>query len=134
GGRAGGGREGGSRGGGVGRGGGSWVASAARGFVVLAAPDKRVDGLRPSVPLEILRFGARRTLTALGAELRDVPPSPDGNLIADYLGEIDDPAGLAAHLAATPGVVEHGLFPPSLVSDILVARGAQVDWIYGSAE
>src|SRR5262249_45126423 len=108
------------------------VAAAARRFVVIASSDKTVDRLRPPVPLEILRFGARRTLTALGAGLRDVPPSPDGTLTADYLGEIDDPAGLAAPPAATPGVVEQGLFPPSLVSDILVARGAQVDWIYGS--
>jgi len=110
------------------------VAAAARRFVVIASSDKTVDRLRPPVPLEVLRFGARRTLAALGAELRDVPPSPDGNLIADYLGEIDDPSELAAHLSATPGVVEHGLFPPSLVTDILVAHGEQVDWICGPGE
>jgi ribose 5-phosphate isomerase A len=107
------------------------VAAAARRFVVIGSSDKTVDRLRPPVPLEILRFGARRTLAALGAELRDVPPSPDDNLIADYLGEIDDPSALAAHLSGTPGVVEHGLFSPSLVTDILVARGSQVDWIRG---
>ena len=39
------------------------------------------------------------------------PRSPDGGVIADYLGPIGDPTGLAAWLAATPGVVEHGLFP-----------------------
>ena len=67
------------------------------------------------------------TLAAIApAALREVPPSPDGNLIADYLGPVDDPAGLAARLSATPGIVEHGLFPPDLVSDVLVARGSEV--------
>jgi len=104
------------------------VAAAARRFVVIASSDKLVDRLEPPVPLEILAFGAAATLAAVApAELRDVPPSPDGNLIADYLGPIDDPAALAARLSATPGVVEHGLFPPELVSDVLVARGVEVE-------
>jgi ribose 5-phosphate isomerase A len=60
-------------------------------------------------------------------ELRDVPPSPDGGVIADYRGAVDDPAVLAAWLDATPGVVEHGLFPPELVTDVLVGRGDAVD-------
>jgi ribose 5-phosphate isomerase A len=107
------------------------VAAAAKRFVVIASSDKTVDRLRPPVPLEILRFGARRTLAALDAELRDVPPSPDGNLIADYHGPIDDPAKLAGRFSVTPGVVEHGLFPPNLVTDILVARGPRVDRIRG---
>ena len=74
------------------------------------------------MPLEILRFGARTTLASLGeAMLRDAPPSPDGNLIADYLGPVDDPRALDARLSGTPGVVDHGLFAPELVSDILIA-------------
>jgi ribose 5-phosphate isomerase A len=104
------------------------VASAARRFVVVVSSDKLVDALRPPVPLEILRFGAATTLAALApAELRDVPPSPDGNLIADYLGDVGDPRTLAARLDATPGLVEHGLFPPELVSDVLVAHGTTVE-------
>jgi ribose 5-phosphate isomerase A len=43
-------------------------------------------------------------------------------VIADYGGPVEDPLALAAWLAATPGVVDHGLFPPSLVSDVLVGR------------
>ena len=42
-------------------------------------------------------------------------------MIADYLGAIGDPGALAARLTATPGVVEHGLFAPELVSCILIA-------------
>ncbi|NUR75032.1 MAG: ribose 5-phosphate isomerase A [Thermoleophilia bacterium] len=104
------------------------VAAAARRFVVVASSDKLVEALRPPVPLEILRFGAATTLAALSpAELRDVPPSPDGNLIADYLGPVGDPAALAARLSGTPGVVEHGLFPPALVSEVLVAHGTDVE-------
>jgi len=104
------------------------VAASAERFVVIASSDKLVDALRPPVPLEILVFGAAATLAALApARLRDVLPSPDGNLIADYYGEIGDPGELAARLSSAPGVVEHGLFPPDLVSDLLVARGARVE-------
>jgi ribose 5-phosphate isomerase A len=103
------------------------VAAAAERFVVIASSDKLVDHLHPPVPLEILAFGARETLAALApARLRDVPPSPDGNLIADYFGEVGDPSALACRLSGTAGVVEHGLFPPVLVHDVLVAQGAQV--------
>ena len=38
-----------------------------------------------------------------------------------------DPRALAARLAAEPGVVEHGLFPPELVSDVVVATGEAVE-------
>jgi ribose 5-phosphate isomerase A len=97
------------------------VAAAADRFVVIASSDKLVDALRPPVPLELLRFGLAGTLRRLApVELREVPPSPDGNVIADYTGEIGDPRALAARLSAEPGLVEHGLFPPELVSDVIV--------------
>jgi ribose 5-phosphate isomerase A len=104
------------------------VAAAAERFVVIASSDKLVDVLSPPVPVELLSFGAASALRAIApAALRDVAPSPDGNLIADYLGPVDDPAALAAWLSATPGVIEHGLFPPALVTQILVGRGAGVE-------
>jgi len=97
------------------------VAAAAERFVVLVSEDKLVDELAPPVPLELLAFGLQATLLALApARIRGVPPSPDGGVIADYLGPVGDPAELAARLAAVPGVVEHGLFPPSLIDDVLV--------------
>ncbi|MGH3015800.1 MAG: ribose 5-phosphate isomerase A [Gaiellaceae bacterium] len=104
------------------------VAAAAERFVVVASSDKAVDALGPPVPLELLAYGLQATLRALApVELRDVPPSLDGGVIADYLGPVGDPAALAARLAAVPGVVEHGLFGPDLVDEILVARGDEVE-------
>jgi ribose 5-phosphate isomerase A len=104
------------------------VAAAAERFVVIVSSDKLVNRLAPPVPLELLEFGLAATLERLGdVELRDVPASPDGGLIADYLGALDDPGELAARLSATVGVVEHGLFPPTLVSDVIVGRGADVE-------
>ena len=41
-------------------------------------------------------------------------------MIADYRGEIGDPAELAARLEADPGVAAHGLFPPEMVSEVIV--------------
>jgi ribose 5-phosphate isomerase A len=104
------------------------VAAAADRFVVIASSDKLVEALGPPIPLELLTYGTRATLARIGpAELRDVPPSPDGGLIADYLGPVGDPVELAARLAATPGVVEHGLFPPELVADVVVGRDGAVE-------
>jgi ribose 5-phosphate isomerase A len=98
------------------------VAACARRFVVIVSAEKEVARLGPPVPVEILRFGAGRTLRALGdARPRDIGASPDGNLIADYLLPFDDPRALAERLSAAPGVVEHGLFPPEMVSEILIA-------------
>jgi ribose 5-phosphate isomerase A len=105
------------------------VAAAADRFVVVADSSKPVDAIRAPVPLELLRYGLAATLRELGAaEVRPgTPDSPDGNVIADYTGEVGDPAALAARLSAVPGVVEHGLFPPSLVSDVLIGRGDTVE-------
>ena len=104
------------------------VAAAADRFVVIASSEKLVQALEPPIPLELLAFGLDATLRALGTvDLRDAPRSPDGGVIADFRGPVDDPAALDARLSATPGVVEHGLFAPELVSDVLVGRGERVD-------
>jgi ribose 5-phosphate isomerase A len=103
------------------------VAAAAERFVVIVSANKEVARVGPPVPLEVLRFGERHTLHALGeARLREGPRSPDGNLLADYLGQFDDPALLAARASATPGLVEHGLFEPAMVSEIFSAGPAGV--------
>ena len=104
------------------------VAASSDRFVVIASSDKLVETIGPPIPLELLAYGLDATLARLGeVELRNVPPSPDGGVIADYLGPVGDPAAVAARFAATPGVVEHGLFPPELVSEVLVGRGETVE-------
>jgi ribose 5-phosphate isomerase A len=106
------------------------VASASDRFVVIVSSDKLVEAIAPPIPLELLPFGIPATLRALGvAELRGAPPSPDGGVIADYLGPVDDPGELGGRLSAIPGVIEHGLFPPELVSEVLVGRDGRVDRI-----
>ena len=100
------------------------VAATADRFVVVVSSNKIVERLAPPVPLELFAFGLQATLRALGnATLRDTAPTPDGGRIADYTGDVGDPARLAARLDAEPGVVSHGLFPPSLVSVVLIGRG-----------
>ena len=104
------------------------VAAAARRFVVIVSSDKLVERLAPPIPLELLEFGLASTLRRLGSvELRDVPHSPDGGVIADFTGAVDDPEMLAAWLSAVTGVVEHGLFSPALVSDVVIGRGDDVE-------
>ena len=104
------------------------VAASSDRFVVIASSDKLVETIAPPIPLELLPYGLDATLARLGeVELRDVPPSPDGGIIADYLGPAEDPAAVAAWLSATAGVVDHGLFPPELTSEVLVGRGDEVE-------
>jgi ribose 5-phosphate isomerase A len=103
------------------------VAGAADRFVVIADSSKPVEALRAPIPLELLTFGLRATMHRIGSvKLRDVPLSPDGGVIADYEGPVGDPATLAQRLAATPGIVDHGLFPPEMVATVLVAYGTSV--------
>jgi ribose 5-phosphate isomerase A len=105
------------------------VAAAAERFVVIADSSKPVEALRGPVPLELFAFGIASTLARLSdeVELRDVPPSPDGGVIADYRGAIGDPAELAARFDADAGIAGHGLFPPSMVSELLIGRGEVVE-------
>ena len=105
------------------------VACAADRFVVIVSSDKLVDRLSPPVPIEIMAFGTDAILQALpDAKLRpSTPRTPDGGLIADWYADFEIPEALSARLAGTPGVVGHGLFPPELVSEVLVGRGREVE-------
>lgn len=103
------------------------VAAAAERFVVIADSSKPVVSLHAPVPLELQQFGLRATLRQIGAvRVRAVGPSPDGGVLADYLGDFDSPRELAERLDSTPGVSAHGLFAPELVSEIIVATGKTV--------
>jgi ribose 5-phosphate isomerase A len=101
------------------------VAAAADRFVVIVDGRKLVPAVRAPLPVELLDFGLPATLAAVQAaagpvRLRPGGRTPDGGLLADCGGPLGDPATLAAALDAVPGVVGHGLFPPSMVSEVLV--------------
>ncbi len=105
------------------------VAAAADRFVVIADSTKVVDQLTAPVPVELLAYGLKATLRALGdVTLReDAPRSPDDGVIGDVHTAFSDPAAHAARLSQTPGVVDHGLFSPAVVADVLIARGDEVE-------
>jgi ribose 5-phosphate isomerase A len=104
------------------------VAAAAARFVVIVSSDKLVDAVRPPLPLELHAFGLTATLARLSSTtVRNAARTPDGGVLADWHGPIGDPADLAARLSAIPGVVDHGLFPPDLVFEVLVGRGNAVE-------
>jgi ribose 5-phosphate isomerase A len=104
------------------------IAVSADRFIVIVDSTKPVPALHPPVPLELVAFGIGSTLRRLGpVTRRDVPRSPDGGVIADYSGSFDAPEALATFFESMPGVVEHGLFPPDLVTTVLVARGNTVE-------
>ncbi len=104
------------------------VATASARMIVIADQSKWVEVLgRFPLPIEIVPFGAtftRRAVEAAAAAAGCPGPAPlrqtasghpfvtDGGhwLIDARLQRISDPQGLAARLAAVPGVVEHGLF------------------------
>jgi ribose 5-phosphate isomerase A len=104
------------------------VAAAGDRFVVMVDSTKPVSAFTWPVPVELLEFGISSTVRLLGdVELRDLPRSPDGGVLAFWRGDVSDPAAAAAFLSSVPGVVDHGLFPPSMVSDVLIARGQSVE-------
>ncbi|MGH3133260.1 MAG: ribose 5-phosphate isomerase A [Gaiellaceae bacterium] len=106
------------------------VAAAAARFVVVVSSDKLVETIRAPIPLELHEFGLQATLERLGdVQLRNAPRTPDRGVLADWTGSIGDPRGLAARLSESPGIVEHGLFSPELVSEVIVGRGAGVERI-----
>lgn len=111
------------------------VAAGADRFVVIVDPSKLVCDVRPPIPLELLSYGLASTLRRLRSigpvERRDAPLSPDGGVICDLVdvGAIGDPGVLASALAEVPGVVEHGLFPPELVHDVVVGRDGFAEWL-----
>lgn len=97
------------------------VAAAADRVLIIVDGGKLVDRVHAPIPLELMTFGLAATLRDLGSvTLRDVARTPDAGVIADFHGDLDDPALLASRLDATPGVVAHGLFAPSMISEVFV--------------
>lgn len=103
------------------------VARMAERFIVVIDEHKLVPRLGPfGTPVELLAFApevAIGWIEDLGA--RDVSLRPErsdsGNILADaHFGEIEAPEQLAARLGAIPGLVEHGLFPATMVDRVIV--------------
>jgi len=106
------------------------VAAASRRMLVVADGSKRVARIGAAkVPVEVLPFArafAFYRLTALGAAvaLREGYLTDNGNLVADCaFHEMDEPRGLAAAIAAIPGVVGHGLFLDEVDAAYIAADG-----------
>jgi ribose 5-phosphate isomerase A len=92
------------------------VASMADRFIVVVDESKLVERLGALV------LAAR--VEALGARevTRRPEPSDNGNVLLDaHFGAIEDPVGLAARLAAIPGLVEHGIFLGDMLERVVVA-------------
>ncbi len=106
------------------------VAAAAARFVVIADSSKDVDAIHGPIPLELRPFGLAATLEHLRAlgdpQLRDAPESPDGGVIADLHGDVEDVGKLAHLLTVVPGLSDHGVFPGTMVNDVIVATGGSV--------
>jgi len=104
------------------------VASMSPRFIIVVDESKLVPALGPfGTPLEVLDFApgvVASAVEALGASAvttRD-RRSDNGNLVMDaQFGSIADPVALGDALAKTPGIVEHGIFPGSMVERVVIA-------------
>jgi len=107
------------------------VAHAARRFVVLVTPEKRVTKLssRCPIPIEVVPFAVApvaRALTRLGGapterktEAGDYR-TDNGNIILDTKFEpIEEPTALDRAIRAIPGLVDTGLFL-GMASEVLI--------------
>jgi len=109
------------------------VASMSPRFIVVVDETKVVDALGPfGTPLEVLDFApgvVTRAVLALGAHsvtTRD-RRSDNGNLVMDaQFSAIADPVALGASLSQVAGIVEHGIFPGSMVERVVVAGASGV--------
>ena len=104
------------------------VASMSPRFIVVVDESKLIPALGPfGTPLEVLDFApgvvtdAVKRLGASAVTIRD-RRSDNGNLVMDaHFGTIPDPIALGIALSTTPGIVEHGIFPGSMVERVVIA-------------
>lgn len=105
------------------------VARSAVRMIAIADGSKRRAALRRAVPIEILPF-ARASVAAHVAELggnvivRPGAISDQGNILADCsFADMTDLAGLAASLAAIPGLLGHGIFLDEIDALVISTHG-----------
>jgi ribose 5-phosphate isomerase A len=110
------------------------IAAATRRMIVIADGSKRVVRLGAALlPVEILplaqafvadRIAAIGGLPILRQAAEALYRTDQGNIILDCrFGPVDDPAALAAHLSAIPGVLGHGLFLDEIDALYVADRG-----------
>ncbi len=103
------------------------LATAAKRYVIIADSTKLVSAIRTPIAVELMAFALTSTLRRLeSVELREAELTVDGGVLADYYGDVSDLGRTAALLSSTAGVVEHGLFAPSLVTDVLIGVESSV--------
>lgn len=106
------------------------LAAASKRYLVIIDETKWVDNLAAfPLPVEVVPFGHSftfRHLQSLGClpslRMREGKPfiSDNGNLIIDCrFSRIEDPEALNRQINALPGVVETGLFPHTLVRQVI---------------
>ena len=120
------------------------VAGASKLEVIVVDGSKVVDvlGTKSPLPVEIVQFGYKRTLSALSSlgchpALREKDGRPfvsdNGNYIADCrFDRIDDPAEMEKRINLTLGVVENGLFVD--LTDIVIVGGQDSVEVRGLAQ
>jgi ribose 5-phosphate isomerase A len=107
------------------------LASNSSRFIVIADQSKYVETLgKFPLPVEITPFGSNLTLYKLSElpcevklRMKDQKEylTDNGNLIADCsFGMINDPQALNMQLHTIAGVVETGIFPGSMVSQVII--------------
>ena len=105
------------------------LAGAADRFVVIADASKLVPALHAPVPLELLAFGLAGDAAPAAPHhaARAAPAAPTAASSPTTRAPSTTPRRWRRGWMSTPGVVAHGLFPPALVSEALVARGDEVE-------
>jgi len=109
------------------------IAEMAPRFIVVVDESKLVEQLGPfGTPLEVLDFAPGvvadqvRRLGARTVTTRE-RRTDNGNLLLDaHFGTIDDPIALGERLGRITGLIEHGLFPGTLVERVVIAGSAGV--------
>ena len=105
------------------------VATAAERFVVIVSSDKLVERIGPPIPA---RAGAVRPRGDHAVDRRGRAASSSAHArrrdpCGPRRGRSASSTAAAEELDAFAGVIGHGLFPPSLVSEILVGTGDSVE-------
>jgi ribose 5-phosphate isomerase A len=111
------------------------VASSAERFIVVVDESKMTPILSKPVPLEVIpeaRNLVAEMVKSLGGSftIRRRKAESGNYLVNSGFGEIEEPCELGRKLSCIPGIVEHGIFPSDMVTEVHVGKKDGVK-IYG---